>query len=52
MAYFWKPLLGYQPKQLLLQNGWTGFIFKSLEDSSLILERFWPFDGGSLMLKR
>jgi hypothetical protein len=40
------------PKQHLLQNGWLGFIFNSPEDTALILGRFWPFDGGSLMLKR
>jgi hypothetical protein len=48
----WKPILGYLPKTLLLQQGWIGFIFNKPEDSSLILDRFWPINEGSLMLKR
>jgi hypothetical protein len=48
----WKPLLGYLPKIHLLQHGWLGFIFKTPEDTALILGRFWAIDGGSLMLKR
>jgi hypothetical protein len=52
IATHWKPLLGYLPKTLLLQQGWLGFIFRKPEDTVLILERFWAFDEGSLMLKR
>jgi hypothetical protein len=48
----WKPILGYIPKIHLLQQGWLGFIFRNPEDSTLILDSFWPIDGGSLMLKR
>jgi hypothetical protein len=52
MESTWKPILGYLPKFHQLQHGWLGFIFKSMEDSALILRDFWPIDGGSLMLKR
>jgi hypothetical protein len=48
----WKPILGYIPKIHLLQQGWLAFIFRNSEDSTLILDNFWPIDGGSLMLKR
>jgi hypothetical protein len=48
----WKPILGYIPKIHLLQQGWLAFIFRNPEDSTLILDNFWPIDGGSLMLKR
>jgi hypothetical protein len=36
----------------LLPRGWSGFVFKCPEDSELVLNKFWSFDGGSLMLKR
>jgi hypothetical protein len=48
----WYPLLGYTPQILLLQQGWMGFIFRKPEDTVLILERFWAYNEGSLMLKR
>jgi hypothetical protein len=48
----WMPILGYTPKIHLLQQGWLAFIFRNTEDSTLILDSFWPIDGGSLMLKR
>jgi hypothetical protein len=52
VSVHWIPLLGYSPKILKLQQGWLGFIFRKPEDSVLILERFWAYDEGSLMLKR
>jgi hypothetical protein len=33
-------------------KGWMGFICKTLEDASLLLNRFWVLGGSSLMLKR
>jgi len=48
----WTPLLNYSPRILILQQGWLGFIFRKPEDTVIILERFWAFDDGSLMLKR
>jgi hypothetical protein len=49
---YWYPLLGYEPQVLYLPRGWFGFKFNSVEDTSLILEKLWSFDEGSLMLKR
>jgi hypothetical protein len=48
----WEPVLGYSPEVLSLLSGWLGFVFKSPEDSVNILESFWGYGGGSLMLKR
>jgi hypothetical protein len=48
----WEPLLGYSPEVLSLPRGWMGFVFKSPEDSELVLNKFWSYDGGSMMLKR
>jgi hypothetical protein len=48
----WEPLLGYSPEVLSLPRGWMGFVFKCPEDSEMILQRFWGYDGGSMMLKR
>jgi hypothetical protein len=44
--------LGLYSGGITLSKGWMGFIFKSLEDSTLILNKFWSYGGGSLMLKR
>jgi hypothetical protein len=51
MQSSWVPLLGYSPDLLTLSRGWFGFIFKNPEDTVLILERLWVFEGSSLMLK-
>jgi hypothetical protein len=48
----WLPLLDYSPKISYLTHGWLGFQLSSPEDSSLLLNGHWLFDGGSLMLKR
>jgi hypothetical protein len=48
----WCPLLGYKPEVVFLTKGWFGFHFKRMEDSEMILEKAWSYDGGSLMLKR
>jgi hypothetical protein len=44
--------LGYSPEVLYLKKGWLGFICKSPEDASLLLNTLWVFGGSSLMLKR
>jgi hypothetical protein len=51
MQISWVPLLGYYPDLLTLSRGWFGFVFKNPEDTVLILERLWVFEGSSLMLK-
>jgi hypothetical protein len=48
----WLPLLGYTPKILYLSKGWFGFLCKSSEDASLLLDSRWVNGGSSLMLKR
>jgi hypothetical protein len=48
----WLPLLGYSPEVIYLKKGWHGFICKSPEDASLLLNNLWVFGGSSLMLKR
>jgi hypothetical protein len=48
----WVPILGYALEMLHLTKGWMGFIFKSLEDASLLLNRFWVLGKSTLMLKR
>jgi hypothetical protein len=52
MKEVWFPLIGYVPTYLTLPSGWFGLIFKILEDVEIILNRFWDYKGGSLMLKR
>jgi hypothetical protein len=47
----WCPLLGYMPEVVFMTKGWYGFHFKRAEDSAIILEKPWSYDGGSLMLK-
>jgi hypothetical protein len=41
MVSSWKPILGYVPEVLYLTKGWLGFICKSPEDASLLLNRFY-----------
>jgi hypothetical protein len=48
----WTPLLGYVPEILDLTKGWVGFICRTPEDVSILLDRFWVLGGSSLMLKR
>jgi hypothetical protein len=48
----WSSLLGYTPEVLYLSKGWFGFLCKSPEDVSLLLENMWVNGGSSLMLKR
>jgi hypothetical protein len=48
----WVPLLGYAPEILYLTKGWLGFICKTPEDATLLLDSRWVFGGSSLMLKR
>jgi hypothetical protein len=48
----WKPILGYTPEVVFLNNGWLGFLCKSPEDSAILLEQKWMLSGSSLMLKR
>jgi hypothetical protein len=48
----WKPILGYTPEVVFLNNGWLGFLCKSPEDSVILLEQKWMLSGSSLMLKR
>jgi hypothetical protein len=48
----WSPFLGYTPEVLYLTKGWLGFICKSPEDVTLLLENRWVNGGSSLMLKR
>jgi hypothetical protein len=43
----WVPLLGYTPEVLTFSRGWFGFIFKSPEDTLLVLENMWVIDGNS-----
>jgi hypothetical protein len=52
MNITWEPFLGYLPDLLTLLRGWFGFVFRSPEDAVKILENFWVFEGGNLMLKR
>jgi hypothetical protein len=42
----------YVPDYLTLPVGWFGLIFKSPEDDELILNQFWDYEGGNIMLKR
>jgi hypothetical protein len=52
MKETWLHFLGYCPEVYFLPKGWLGFMFKIPEDSELVLNTFWSFDGGRLMLKR
>jgi hypothetical protein len=47
----WAPMLGYTPEVLTLSRGWFGFIFKSPEDTLVVLDKLWVIDGNNLMLK-
>jgi hypothetical protein len=48
----WTPILGYAPEILYLTKGWMGFICKTPEDVTILLDRFWVLGGSTLMLKR
>jgi hypothetical protein len=48
----WVPILGYASEILYLTKGWMGFIYKTPEDVTLLLNRFWVMGRSSLMLKR
>jgi len=47
----WRPIMGYAPEITRLTQDWLCFKFKTLEDTTTILEWLWTLDGGSLMLK-
>jgi hypothetical protein len=51
MQATWEPIMGYSPELLNLPRGWFGFFLKTPEDTVRILDNFWAFEGGSLMLK-
>jgi hypothetical protein len=36
---------------MTLSRGWFGFIFKSPEDTLVVLDKLWVIDGNNLMLK-
>jgi hypothetical protein len=48
----WFPILGYVPTVFYLSWGCFGFTFNNLDDAANILEGLWPYDEGSIMLKR
>jgi hypothetical protein len=48
----WAPLLGYSSDILYLTKGWMGFICKTPEDATRLLENSWVNGGSNLMLKR
>jgi len=48
----WGMMLGYVPETYILLKGWFCFIFKTLEDAEMVLQRFWVVNRGSLMMKR
>jgi hypothetical protein len=52
MQKTWKPILGYLPEIHYLMKGWIGFICRTPEDATLLLDRFWLLGGSTLMLKR
>jgi hypothetical protein len=52
MKEIWYPWLGYILTYMTLPSGWFGLIFKTPEDAESILNKFWDYKGGSLMLKR
>jgi len=52
MERTWIPVLGYKLELHFLTKGWMGFVFKSLEDATLLLNNPWVLGGCSLMLKR
>jgi hypothetical protein len=48
---FWEPLLGYFLRCFRCREvGWV-LCLRSPEDSELVLNKFWSYDGGSMMLK-
>jgi len=50
MQRTWLPIIGYEPEYLSLPYGWFGLVFKILEDAEIILNGFWHFEGGTIML--
>jgi hypothetical protein len=52
MEKSWNPSLGYTPEVLYLAKGWLGFIYRSPEDTNILLASRWVFGGSSLMFKR
>jgi hypothetical protein len=42
----WLPLLGYTPELLSLPRGWSGFVFKTPEDTEHVLNTFGVSMGG------
>jgi hypothetical protein len=52
MKKSWIPIIGYITKYLTLLPGWFGLVFKIPENDETILDGFWDFEGGSVMLKR
>jgi hypothetical protein len=49
---FWKPILGYCPRFILLANHWMVFHFLAEEELLRILSTPWIFGKGVLTLKR
>jgi hypothetical protein len=52
MEKYWLPSLGYVPEIMYLAKGWLGFIYRTSEDTTLLLASCWVFGGSSIMLKR
>jgi hypothetical protein len=52
MHITWVLLIGYSPELLTLPHGWFDLVFRNLKDSTFILDKFWEYEGGSIMLKR
>lgn len=52
MHRIWEPIIGYTPHFFVLINGWFCFHFISEADSTLILEKLWTMQKGSLVLER
>jgi len=48
----WEPILVYLSEIHYLTKGWIGFICRTPEDATLLLDRFWSLWGSTLMLKR
>jgi hypothetical protein len=52
MKRTWSPIIGFDPEYLTLPCRWFSLVFKIPEDVEIILNGFWDFEGGSIMLKR
>lgn len=46
------PLLGYAPKVINLTSVWLGFICRSLEDKTKLLEQWWIMGGKNLIITK